>query len=104
MTRTCFRRGALRSCCALRIAPCSSRRTSCSSRPTQPQPAASNDGSGAPRSARSTGSQRGRAATEPRVVALLYRAEEHADDVLVPLYDLLVREGVPFELVAVANY
>jgi glycosyltransferase involved in cell wall biosynthesis len=43
-------------------------------------------------------------ATELSVVVLSYRAEEHADDVLVPLYDLLVREGVPFELVAVANY
>jgi glycosyltransferase involved in cell wall biosynthesis len=38
------------------------------------------------------------------VVVLSYRSGERADDVLIPLYDLLEQQGVPFEVIAVANY
>jgi glycosyltransferase involved in cell wall biosynthesis len=41
---------------------------------------------------------------ELSVVVLAYRAEEHAGDVIVPLYELLEADGVPYELVVVANY
>jgi glycosyltransferase involved in cell wall biosynthesis len=45
---------------------------------------------------------------EPRlelsVVVLCYRAEEQARRVVIPLYAELEREGVPYELILVANY
>jgi glycosyltransferase involved in cell wall biosynthesis len=45
---------------------------------------------------------------EPRpelsVVVLCYRAEAHARRVVIPLYGELEREGLPYELILVANY
>ena len=41
---------------------------------------------------------------ELSVVVLSYRSGERADNVLIPLYDLLEQQGVPFEVIAVANY
>jgi glycosyltransferase involved in cell wall biosynthesis len=43
-------------------------------------------------------------AVELSVIVLAYRAEERADEVLVPLYDLLEAEGISYEVVVVANY
>jgi glycosyltransferase involved in cell wall biosynthesis len=41
---------------------------------------------------------------ELSVVVLSYRAEEHAGKVIEPLYDELEASGIPYELIAVANY
>ena len=41
---------------------------------------------------------------ELSVIVLCYRAEEQARRVVIPLYEQLEREAVPYELILVANY
>jgi glycosyltransferase involved in cell wall biosynthesis len=43
-------------------------------------------------------------APELSVILLCYRAEEHARDVFQPLYEELERDGLPYELILVANH